>query len=127
MGTSKLFWCGRSEAYQNLSSDKKRIRITQQQKVWLCLLMGWKADLLSDGVMFRNFGIYTEFENYCNVTSSKKYAFFLSVSIAWNPKGRLWMTRKFSSVAASLEKDESLKMRLEYRLRDSEYLQVGRP
>ena len=70
--------------------------------------MGWKADLLSDGVMFRNFGIYTEFENYCNVTSSKKYAFFLSVSIAWNPKGRLWMTRKFSSVAASLEKDESV-------------------
>ena len=89
--------------------------------------MGWKADLLSDGVMFRNFGIYTEFENYYNVTSSKKYAFFLSVSIAWNPKGRLWMTRKFSSVAASLEKDESLKMRLEYRLRDSEYLQVGWP
>lgn len=60
--------------------------------------MGWKADLLSDGVMFRNFEIYTEFENkrlglppsqelllgnetYCNVTSSKKNICFFSQSV----------------------------------------------
>ena len=50
---------------------------------------------------------------------------FLLVSTAWNLiVRRSWLTRKFSLITVFLEKEMSLKMRLEYEIIDSGYLQT---